>query len=403
MYKILFLLFIIFSGIFSYAQSNPVVNMSLDACTAIDNGTANSNIDVLGNPECVCGLSGDAFEFDGISDGLYFDNKVNNVFNSDFTIEFYFSVFNNQDIVDIISFKNECNSDSSFSLQYLPSIKQLRFYANESQFKFIEIDVPLDDSKCWHHIALVRKQYDYYILLDGKVAGQKMADRLYVFAPDNILSIANSPCILDGNYDFYRFKGRIDEFKIFDTAFNDLIFSDVELPSDMILNQDTTIYLGDGIQVEMGPTCADNFNWSNKVDLNNPDTLNPIITPKQSTIYYIYFQMKGKACYDSLYIHIQDKDALNCENLLLPSAFSPNGDGLNDTYGISNKFIIKKLNSFDIYSRIGTRVFHTTDKNDHWNGLYENEKINPGKFVYKVQYICKEKEYLKQGILNLLR
>ncbi len=404
MYNKLLLLFIFIStGIYLNAQPIPVVDLSFDACSVIDSGTIKSNVKVSGNPECVCGLVGDSYEFDGVSDAVYFDSSVNYVFNSDFTIEFYFSVYNTQDIVDIVSFKNECVSDSSFSLQYLPSINQLRFYANHSQFKSIEIDVPLDDSKCWHHIALVRKEYDYFVFLDGKKAGQMMADRLYAFAPDNILSIANNPCVEDAGFNYYRFKGRVDQFKVYDQALNEIVLAEVELPSDMVLNQDTTIYLGDGIQVEMGPTCADNFNWSNKADLDDPDILTPVITPQKSTIYYIYFQMKGKTCYDSLYIHIQDKDALNCKDLLLPNSFTPNGDGLNDLYGISNKFIVDELKSFDIYNRTGTRVFHTDNKNENWDGFYNSKKINPGKYVYKVEYVCKEKQYLKQGIINLLR
>jgi len=401
--KLLFSFIFVFIGFLLNAQPEPVINLSFDACSLIDSGTLNSTVDVVGNPKCVCGLKGDSYEFDGVYDGVYFDNKVNDIFNSDFTIEFYFSVFNTQDIVDIISYKNECNSDSSFSLQYLPSIKQLRFYVNQSQFKSIEIDVPLDDSKCWHHIALVRKEYDYFVFLDGKKAAQLMASKEYVFATDNVLSIANNPCVVDANFNYYRFQGRIDQFKVYDQALNEITLAGIELPSDMILNQDTTIYLGDMIKVDMGPTCADNFNWNNKADLDDPDILTPVIKPQKSTIYYIYFQMQGKTCYDSLYIHIQDKDALKCENLLLPSSFTPNADGLNDKYGISNNFIIDELKSFDIYNRIGTRVFHTDNKNESWDGNYDKEKINPGKYVYKVQYICKGKEYIKQGIINLLR
>ncbi len=403
MLKKLFFILLLFTVYSLNAQYTPVVDLNFDACAALDHGSVASNVSVLGNPSCECGLVNDAYEFDGESDGIIFDDKVNYLFDKDFTIEFYFSIYNSYDLVDLISFKNECNSDSSFSLQYLPSIDQLRFYANQNQSKSIEIDVPLDEGKCWHHIAIVRKDFDYFIFLDGVLAGKKMADRQYVYAVNNVLSIANNPCDTISSSNFNRFKGRIDQFKIYDFALNDIQLNEIELPSDMILNQDTTIFLGSSIQVDMGPTCADNFSWTNKMDLNNPDTLTPLITPEKSTIYYVYFQMKGKSCYDSLYIHIQDKDALDCQDLLLPNSFTPNDDGLNDRFGISNRFIIEELKSFDIYNKWGTRVFHTINEDDTWDGTYGNEKINPSKLVYKVRYVCKGKEYLKQGIVNLLR
>lgn len=107
--------------------------------------------------------------------------------------------------------------------------------------------------------------------------------------------------------------------------------------------------------------------------------------------------MRGKSCSDSISIYIQDKDKLDCKKLLLPNSFSPNGDDLNDNYGISNKFIIDELKSFEIFDRWGTRVFQTFDPNATWDGIYRNEKVNPDKFVYKVKYICKGEEHLKQG------
>lgn len=387
----------------SNAQVSPIVDIDFNNCTIVDNGSLNSGISILGNAGCDCGLIDESLEFDGNDDALTLDSKINSYFNNDFTIEFYFSIFNTQDIVDIFSFKNECSSDSSFSLQYLPSIKELRFYTKESDFETVELDLNLDVEKCWHHIAIVRKGFEYFMLLDGEKIGIENAGRKFTFASDNVFSFANSPCITENNINYSRFRGRIDQFKVYNYALNEIVLNDIAIPSDMILNQDTTIFLGSGIDIEMGPTCADNFNWTNKQDLSDSDILKPTITPSESNVYYIYFIMNGKSCYDSIYIHVQDKDALDCEKLLLPNSFTPNDDGLNDRLEISNKFIIEEMKSFDIYDRWGTRVFSTVNENESWDGMYQNEKINPGKFVYKVSYVCKEKEYLKQGILNLIR
>ena len=389
--------------IFSLTSQTPIVDVDFNDCNIVDHGSLGVNPILINNATCECGLVGESFEFDGVKDGINFDDKANFLFNSDFTIEFYFSVENKFDITDIVSFKNECSSDSSFSIQYYPSINEIRFLARGTEFENVELRLPLDDSQCWHHFAVVRNEFKYFIYLDGRVSENKNAGAKYVFSNRNILSISNNSCDYDINSNFQRFKGRIDQFKIFNYALNELELRRRRIPSDKILNQDTTIYLGDTLKIKMGPTCAENFNWSDKQDLSNPDVLTPTIKPEKSTKYYIYFLMKGKTCKDSLFIHILDKDELDCNKLLVPNSFTPNGDGLNDALRISNNFIIDDLKSFEVYNRWGTRVFKTIDKNEGWDGIYADKKINPGKFVYKVKYICKEKEYLGQGIINLLR
>lgn len=384
-------------------SQTPVLNLSFDGCIMETTGSIEVKVFPLSITSCDCGLVGDAMEFDGLTTALAFEDKINSVFNDDFTIDFYFSVLNKHDVVDILSFKKDCNSDSSFTLQYLPSINEIRFLIRGSEFQNVELSIALDASKCWHHMSIVRHEFEYFLFLDGKTSKVVNAERKLTFAAGNVLSISNNSCLLTAGTNFHRFKGKIDEFKIYNFAFNNLELGNIELMSDRILNQDTTIFLGDGIDIEMGPTCAGNFIWTNKDDLDDPDILSPTITPKESTLYYINFLMNGISCKDSIFIHIQDKDKLDCSKLLIPNSFTPNNDGLNEVLDISNKFIIDELQYFEVYSKNGTRVFRTKNKNESWDGLYQNKKLNPGKYVYKVGYVCKNKFHLSQGIINLMR
>jgi gliding motility-associated-like protein len=398
-----FLYFIILIVYVSEATSQLAVNVDFNSCVAGDKGSIGTQLTVTGNIGCDCGLKGESFDFDGIDDGLTFDKKVNPLFNKDFTIDFYFSSYNVEDVVDILSFSNDCLIDSFFTLQYLPSINSVRFIAKENVSNNIFLDAKIDPSKCWHHVAVVRKLYTYFLYIDGKIASTVDAEKLYTFAAGNSLTFSANPCTLSGLANYRRFRGYLDEFRIYDHAMNELELWKSELRSDVILNQDTTIFLGDKIKIEMGQTCADNFSWTGKQDMDNADILTPTIQPKASQTYHIFFVMKGKSCSDSISIFIQDKEKLDCKNLLLPNSFSPNGDDLNDNYGISNKFIIEELKSFEIFDRWGTRVFQSFDPDATWDGIYRNEKVNPDKFIYKVKYICKGEEHLKQGVMNLLR
>jgi gliding motility-associated-like protein len=153
----------------------------------------------------------------------------------------------------------------------------------------------------------------------------------------------------------------------------------------------------------MGNTCADYFEWTGTMDMDNPASLTPVITPTESRTYLINFVMMGKTCRDSISIFVLDPEQLQCENLLLPNSFSPNNDGINDRFGISNSFIIEEMKSFEIFNRLGTRVFQTKEKNDSWDGLYKGNRVNPDKYVYRVSYTCGGEDYNVQGVLNLLR
>lgn len=396
------ILFIYLLGVNMFAQGERL-KLDFDSCKIVDRGSAKAAINVFGNVGCSCGLIGDAGEFGGLSDGIEIGSEINSVFDHDFTIDFYTSFYNFQDITDILTFSNQCLKDSFLTLQYLPTIKDIRLMVKLTDKYFVQIDGTIDDTKCWHHIGIVRNLYDYFLYIDGKKVGEKNAEYLFVFPPSNRLTLSNNPCTKQGLGNHHRLKGYIDEFRIFNYAKTELELSKSELKSDMILNQDTTLFLGESLKIELGPTCAESFNWTNKSDLDDPDNLTPIITPKKSTTYNLYLTLNNKTCKDSINIYIQNKDSLDCNNLLLPNSFTPNDDGLNETIGISNKFIVQKLYYFDIFDRWGTRVFDTQSIGDAWDGSYKGKKLNPDKYIYKVSYICKDKEFLHQGIINLLR
>ena len=88
----------------------------------------------------------------------------------------------------------------------------------------------------------------------------------------------------------------------------------------------------------------------------------------------------------------------------LPSAFTPNNDGRNDTYGISNAVVLgNKLIDFEIFDRWGGRIFFTTDPTAQWDGRFNGQELNPGVLLYRVRYFCDEEEQVDVGSLTLLR
>ena len=59
---------------------------------------------------------------------------------------------------------------------------------------------------------------------------------------------------------------------------------------------------------------------------------------------------------------------LNCDDIYLPSAFTPNDDGLNDKFGaLGNLFLVSQY-SFQIYNKLGQLVFVTNNPYQKWDG-----------------------------------
>ena len=69
-------------------------------------------------------------------------------------------------------------------------------------------------------------------------------------------------------------------------------------------------------------------------------------------------------------------------HLYIPSAFSPNEDGLNDTFGIKGEGIqnYKLL----VYNRWGQVIFESTNPKQQWDGKYNGDRAEEGVYVYQL-------------------
>jgi gliding motility-associated-like protein len=72
--------------------------------------------------------------------------------------------------------------------------------------------------------------------------------------------------------------------------------------------------------------------------------------------------------------------------MYIPSAFTPNGDGINDFFGVKAEGI--KQFKLEIFNRWGELVFESDDINTLWDGTYQGEKItSTDVYVYQVKAI----------------
>lgn len=74
----------------------------------------------------------------------------------------------------------------------------------------------------------------------------------------------------------------------------------------------------------------------------------------------------------------------NCY-IAVPTAFTPNGDGLNDFLYPLNAYKAKDLN-FSVYNRFGQRLFFTNNWTNKWDGTFNGQAVDAGTYVWMLIY-----------------
>jgi len=68
-------------------------------------------------------------------------------------------------------------------------------------------------------------------------------------------------------------------------------------------------------------------------------------------------------------------------NIFHPTAFTPNGDGLNDLFKVFGQFTAQV--EFKIFNRWGELLFITTDLDKGWDGTYKGNASPEGTYVFR--------------------
>lgn len=85
----------------------------------------------------------------------------------------------------------------------------------------------------------------------------------------------------------------------------------------------------------------------------------------------------------SITTDLQEK-ATKPTKILIPTAFSPNNDGINDVFKLDN-IGEEQLIEFRVFNRWGTILFSTKDIYSGWNGTYKGEVQPTGLYGYIIQ------------------
>jgi gliding motility-associated-like protein len=149
----------------------------------------------------------------------------------------------------------------------------------------------------------------------------------------------------------------------------------------------------------------DTWQWSYVVGTSTLETPQPILFPNNNIErdYLIKLVATNQVigCSDSITKTIKVMD--NCF-IAVPSAFTPNGDGLNDYLRPNNALKATNL-EFKVFNRWGEMVFQSRNWQDRWDGKIKGITQAAGVYVWFLSYTHADtgQKVFQKGTTTLLR
>ncbi|MDP4252887.1 MAG: gliding motility-associated C-terminal domain-containing protein [Bacteroidota bacterium] len=143
------------------------------------------------------------------------------------------------------------------------------------------------------------------------------------------------------------------------------------------------------------------YAWYPAGHLSDPSVADPIARPDSSTWYYVRVtDSHGCSSLDSIELLVTK--AGTSIGYPVASAFTPNGDGHNDCFGIKYWGAVKGF-EMAVFDRMGARVFYTKDPGGCWDGTFNGQPQPTGTYVYyiKAETLCGPA--FKKGTVQLIR
>lgn len=155
---------------------------------------------------------------------------------------------------------------------------------------------------------------------------------------------------------------------------------------------------------QLNATGGINYIWSPATNISATNISNPVVTPTADTKYFVtVFDGNGCKNKDSVLVHssIANKEQVKFE---IANAFTPNNDGLNDCFSVKYWGSATAFN-MSIYNSWGQVVFHSTNINNCWDGLYQGLPQPEGAYIYTITAttVCSNGVLHKKGTLMLIR
>lgn len=161
-------------------------------------------------------------------------------------------------------------------------------------------------------------------------------------------------------------------------------------------NDTTAIF---DVPLQLQATGGIGYVWSPSTGLNNPLIPNPVAILRSDITYTVTVtDVNGCTATDDVFVKVYANNDVH-----VPGAFTPNGDGINDILKPLG-FGLKKIEYFLIYNRYGQLVFETHQLDKGWDGTFKGKAQPAGTYTFMVKAInYRNRAVVKTGTSILIR
>jgi gliding motility-associated-like protein len=140
------------------------------------------------------------------------------------------------------------------------------------------------------------------------------------------------------------------------------------------------VYVAQGSSIKLHPVytgVALQYAWQQAPGLKDITDPYPVISPTETTTYRVSVSSGGCSDDGEITVKVQ-------KPIVTASAFSPNNDGVNDTWKIGNLEDYPE-SSVEIFNRYGVSLFYSKGYKNPWNGTYHGAIVPSATYYYIIK------------------
>ena len=159
---------------------------------------------------------------------------------------------------------------------------------------------------------------------------------------------------------------------------------------------DQTVLYGTEVTLT-GSSNGLDYTWAPASELSDPFSISTLTTANETTTFYLTASNANCTVVDQVTVFVSDV-------LTIPGSFSPNGDGVNDTWiipGISF-YPNTRITLFDRWGQMVTDIVGYNDLKP-WDGTKNGKLVSDGVYFYVIDLKSESSSKPLKGSVTLIR
>ncbi|MBX2925527.1 MAG: gliding motility-associated C-terminal domain-containing protein [Chitinophagaceae bacterium] len=216
------------------------------------------------------------------------------------------------------------------------------------------------------------------------------ADELALSVSDVVTSVTQKLICEGENYWGYTTAGTYTDQFVSAAGCDSIrtLYLEVGMNPVPSLGKDTSICAGEALQLSPGQFSS--YLWQNGSTQSS-------ITATAAGTYTV--TVTNECGSSTATITIAEKA---CGDIWFPSAFTPNGDNINDKFGVLNAGILESY-YLAVYNRWGEKIFETTNPARAWDGKTKGTASPTGIYTWYSVFKKSGQVYQKKGYVTIIR